>query len=97
MLKLTKRYYKILLLKCTTIFKEQTRLPLKPTIEKNWQRQKRNKFEQLLQILVHVDMKSTKKDQFQQKALKSNRFWSSQFWNPIANPSVKVEHQITST
>ena len=56
-----------------------------------------NKFEQLLQILVHVDMKSTKKDQFQQKALKSNRFWSSQFWNPIANPSVKVEHQITST
>ena len=91
MLKLFIRYYKILWLKSTSIFEEQTRIPLKPNIEKIGCRQKRMKTEQFLQILVHTDMKSTKKVIFQQKTPKSIHSWSNRFWNPIANVSVKVQ------
>ena len=42
LLKPTNRYCKILWPKSTTIFKKQTRVPLKLNIEKKWWRQKKN-------------------------------------------------------
>ena len=96
MLKLINRYYKILWLKSTSIFKEQTRGLLKLNIEKNSCRQKRITIEQFLQISVHTDMKSTKEAIFQRKTPKSIHSWSNQFWNPIANVSVKVQYEKTS-
>ena len=83
-------------LKSTSIFKEQTRIPLKLTIEEIWCNQKGNKFEQFLQISVHKDEKSTKKAIFHWKTSKSIHLWSNQFWNPIANVSVKVQKEKTS-
>ena len=59
-LKLIDRYYKILWRKSTSIFKEQTRKPLKLNIDKTWCRQTRTTNEQFLQISIHTDMKSTK-------------------------------------
>ena len=73
-LKLINRYYKFIWLKSTSIFKEQIRIPLKLKIEKNWCRQKRITTEQLLQISVHTDIKSTKEVIFQQKNPKINPF-----------------------
>ena len=67
LLKLINRYYKILWLKSTSIFKEQARIPLKLNIEKTSCRQKRITIEQLLQDSVHTNMKSTKGAIFQQK------------------------------
>ena len=55
-----------------------------------------NKFEQLLQISVHTDEKSTKKAILHWKTSKSIHLWSNQFWNPIANVSVKVQNEKTS-
>ena len=59
------RYYKIRWIKGTSIFKEQTRIPLKLNIKKISCRQKRITIEQFLQISVHTDMKSTKEAIFQ--------------------------------
>ena len=42
-------------------------MPFKLKIEKNWCRRKRKTSEQLLQILVHTDMKSTKEAIYQKK------------------------------
>ena len=96
LLKLINRYYKNLGLKSTSIFKEQTRIPLKLNIEKIWCRQKRITIEHILQISVHTDMKSTKESIFKQKTPKSIHSWSNHFWNPIANVSVKVQFEKTS-
>ena len=82
--------------KSTSIFKEQTRIPLKLNIEKNWYRQKRITIEQFLQISVHTDMKSTKEALFEQKTPKSIHSWPNHFWNPIANFSIKVQYVKTS-
>ena len=70
-LKLIIRYYKILWLKSTSIFKEQTRIPLQLNNEKIWCRQKRSTIEHFLQISLHTDMKSTKEAIFQKKTPKS--------------------------
>ena len=96
MLKHINRYYKILWLKSTSIFKEQTRIPLKLTIEKFWRRQKGNKFEQFLQISVHTYQNSTKKATLQWKTSKSIYLLSNRFWNPIAYVSVKVQNEKSS-
>ena len=90
-LNLINRCYKIIWLKSTSIFEEQTRIPLKLNIEKNWCRQKRTTIEQFLQTSVHTDMKSTRKAISQQKTPKSIHSWSNHFWNPIANVSVKTQ------
>ena len=90
------RYYKIIWLKSTSIFKEQTRRPLKLNIEKIRCGQKRTKIEQFLQISVHTDMKSTKEANPQQKTPISIHSWPNHFWNPIANVSVKVQYGKTS-
>ena len=58
------RYYKILWLKSTGTFKEQTGLPLKLTIKKTSSCRKRNTVEQLLQFLFHADTMTTKKSTF---------------------------------
>ena len=90
-LKLINRYYKIIWLKSTSTFEEQTRIPFKLNIEKNCCRQKRTTIEQFLQISVHTDMKSTKEASSQQRTPKSIHSWSNLFWNPNANVSVKVQ------
>ena len=58
------------MIKNTSIFKEQIRIPLKLNIEKIWCGQKRITIEEFLQISVHTDMKSTKEAIFQQKTPK---------------------------
>ena len=73
-IKLINRYYKILRQKSTSIFEEQTRIPLKLNIEKIWCRQKRKTIEQFLQISVHTDMKSTEEAFFEQKNPKIDPF-----------------------
>ena len=88
MIKLINRYKKVLRLK-TTGTEEQLRIPLKLIIEKIWCRQKENKFEHFFQISVDADMKSTKRDVFQQKTTKMFQSWSNHFWKPIAKVSVK--------
>ena len=55
-------------------FEEQTRIPIKLTIEKTSSRQKRNTIDQFLQILFHADMTKTKRSTFQQKNCKINPF-----------------------
>ena len=65
-------------LKITGTFKQQTRTPLKlPKILDVVK--KEIKIEQILQISVHTDMKSTKKTIFQQKNPKSFHSWSNHF------------------
>ena len=64
---------------------------------KNFCRQKRIETEQFMQILVYADMKSTKRGIFQQKTPKKNQSWSNQFWIPIANVSVTLQCEKTST
>ena len=71
-LKLINRYYKIVWLKSTSNFKEQTRIPLKLTIKKLWCRQKRITAEQFMQISVHDDTKWTKRGILQPKNSKKN-------------------------
>ena len=89
-LKLINRYCKLLCLKSTSIFKEQTEIPLELNFEKIWGGQKGITIEQIVQTSVHVDMKSTKEAIFQQKTPKSIHSWSNHFLNAIANVSVKV-------
>ena len=67
------RDYRIVWLKSTGTFKEQTRLPLKLSIEKSWCRQKKTK-KQFFQILIHAEMKATKRGIMQQKTSKINPF-----------------------
>ena len=57
----------------------------------------KNTIEQFLQILVHVDMKTTKRSIFWQKTPKSIHPCSNQFWNPVANVSLKVQPEQTWT
>ena len=95
-LKLINRYYKIIWQKSTSIFEEQTRIPIKLTIQKNECRQKRTTIEHFLQISFHTEMKSTREAISQQKTPKSIHSWSNHFWNPIANVSVKVQYEKTS-
>ena len=71
-------------------------MPLKLNIEKIWCRQKRKTTEQFVQISVHTDMKSTKEGISQQNTAKSTHSWSNQFWNPLANFSVKVQYEKSS-
>ena len=86
MLKLINRYYKIFWLKITGTFKEETRIPLKLTIEKIWCRQKRKTFEQFLQTSVHADMKSTKRGIFQQNTPTPNFGGQPKKWQqPVPN------------
>ena len=56
---------------------------------------KKKTIEQILQISVHTDMKSTEEAIFQQKTPKSIHLWSNQFWNPIKNVSVKQQYEYT--
>ena len=55
--------------KNTGTFKEQTGKPLKIFIEITSCRVKRNTIEQVLEILVHAEMTTTKRGIFQQKTL----------------------------
>ena len=56
-----------------------------------------NTNEQTLQTLVYADMTTTNRGLLQQKHSNSIQSWSNQFWNPIANFSVKMEYVRTST
>ena len=49
-----------------------------------------------MQISVYTDKKSTKEGISQQKTPKSTHSWLNNFWNPIANVSVKVQYEKTS-
>ena len=49
-----------------------------------------------MQISVHADMKSTKETIFEQKTPNSIHLWPNHFWNPIADASIKVQHEKTS-
>ena len=82
----------------TGTFKGHTRIPLNLIIEKNSCRQKRNKNEQFLQISVHaVHYDDDEMRHIPTKNFSSNNLWSNQFRNPMANNSVKVQHEKTST
>ena len=67
MMKVINLYLKNLGLKITITFKERTRIHLKLNWEKTSCRQKKNAFEQFLQIFVHADNITTKKDTCQRK------------------------------
>ena len=88
-LKFINRHYKILGLWSTNIFKEQSSLPLKLTVENFLCRQKRLTIEQLTQISVVADSNSKPRGIFKEKTPKSIHLWWNQFWNPIANVSAK--------
>ena len=74
-------------------FKEQTKIALKRLIKKTSWLRRRNINEQVMLILVQKDTTTTKRGLFQQKNSRSNQSCSKQFWNPIANVSVKVEYE----
>ena len=95
-LELIERFYKNLWPESSNIIKEQTRIPLKLTIEKNWCRQKRIILEQFMQISVHAYMKSTNQGICQQETLKRTPSWSNQFGIPIAELSVTLQYDKTS-
>ena len=58
--------------KKTSIFEEQTRIPLELNIEKIWCPQKRTTIQQFLQISDHTDQKSTKEVLSRQKNQKQS-------------------------
>ena len=81
-------------------FEEQTRIPRKLIIEETsnrWKETEIQKKKQFLKTLVHADKTTTKRGLLQQKHPNWIHSWSNQFWNPIANFSVKVEYERTST
>ena len=49
-----------------------------------------------MQISVNAGMKSTKRGILQHKTPMITQWWSNNFWNPIANVSVKMHHEKTS-
>ena len=95
LLKPIDQYYKILRLKSTNRFKEQTRIPFKLVIEKT----KSSKEKQVRGTSANFNpygYKVNKKATFQQKTPKSMHLWSNDFWYPIASVSVKVIYEKTS-
>ena len=48
-------------------------------------------------VSIHTDMKSMKKAIIQEKNPKSIPLWSNLFERPIANVSIKMQYEITST
>ena len=84
-LKLNNRYYKILWIKSTGTFKEQTRTPLKQTIEKILITSKNN-IQAILADFSPCRYENAKtRNIFFKKTPKAVYSWSNQSWNPIAN------------
>ena len=96
-MELINRHKKIVGLKSTGTFEEQTRIPRKLNVEETSCRQKRITFEHFLQISIPAELKTKKRSIFQRNTANSYRSWSNQFWNPLANVPVKVQYEKTST